>query len=395
MVSFPPARGASVTQPVGKNGEKAFHSYPWWSPRFWHGMPLGVWLPMVARHGGRVAPRKWGLLATISAAAAFNSIAEPLSEARFRRQLRRPVATDPPLFIIGHWRSGTTLLHELLMLDDRFCCPNTYQCFAPGHFLLTEGVVTSAIAWMMPAKRPMDDVVAGWDRPQEDEFALVNMGVPSPYERMAFPMTSPDDPVALDLASLPPESREQWCRSLRRFLTRLAVRDPRRPVLKSPPHTARIGVLADMFPEARFLHVVRDPFVVFPSTMRLWRSLHAVQGMQIDDGHALEHYVFTAFEQMYAAFERDRRRVDDGRLHEVRYEDLVRDPVGQLADAYQQLDLGGFERVRPALTRQAGSMRRYRTNTYRLDPRIAREISGRWRPFLERYGYSAQPDGEA
>ena len=297
---MPPA--ATADQPR----DRAFHPYPWWSPRFWHGMPLGVWLPLVAEHRARASLSKWGLMATVSLAAGFNSLGGVLSEARFRGRLRHRPDTPAPLFIIGHWRSGTTLLHELAMLDDRFCCPNTYQCLAPGHFLLTEDTLTSALSWIMPAKRPMDDVAAGFDRPQEDEFALMNMGAPSPYRRMAFPLTSRDAPESLDLTLLPAAERERWQGCLRRFLDMLALRDPRRPVLKSPPHTARVGVLAGMFPEARFLHVVRDPFVVVPSTLRLWRSLHEVQGLQVDRGEALERYVFAAFAEMYDAFERDR-----------------------------------------------------------------------------------------
>jgi omega-hydroxy-beta-dihydromenaquinone-9 sulfotransferase len=374
-------------------GQEAFHAYPWWSPRFWHGMPMSVWFSLVAEHGGRIWPSKLGLAASISAAAVFNSLAEPFSEARFRRRIRQPPQTAPPLFILGHWRSGTTFLHELLMLDDRFCCPSTYQCFAPGHFLLTEGFMTWSLAWMVPAKRPMDNVAAGWSRPQEDEFALANMGAPSPYRRMAFPATSPAEPVALDLTRLPAEDLDRWRATLRRFLTRLAVRDPRRPVLKSPPHTARIGVLAEMFPEARFLHVVRDPFVVFPSTVRLWRSLDEVQGLQVDGGEALEHYVFACFDEMYAAFERDRQALPPGRLLELRYEDLVADPVGRLAEAYDRLGLEDFAAVRPALEAavDAPQQKKYRTNTYRHDPRLVAEIARRWQPFIDRYGY-AVPD---
>jgi hypothetical protein len=368
--------------------ESRVRGYPWWSPRFWHGMPLGVWLQMVNEHRWNIALHKWGQVATVTAASAFNSLGEVFSEARYRRQLRSPPKTPPPLFIIGHWRSGTTLLHELLMLDPAFCCPNTWQCYVPGHFLLTEGAVSDVVAWMLPKKRPMDDMVAGWDRPQEDEFALVNMGAPSPYRRMAFPKTSPAVPVALDVTELDPEALARWKRAMRAFLARLAVRDQRRPVLKSPPHTARTAVLAEMFPGAKFLHVVRDPFVVFPSTRWLWKSLHEVQGMQVDDGSQADAYVFTTFEKMYAAFDRDRPRLPPDSLHELRYEDLVADPVGRLREAYERLDLGDFSRVEPALEAQVRSMKSYRTNDYRLDPALVEEISRRWRPFMDRYGYA-------
>ena len=385
-----PSSPTAAGKPPGAEG---FHAYPWWSPRFWHGMPLGVWLRLVAEQRARFSFSRLGLVGTISAAAAFNSLAEPFSEARYRRRLREAPATPPPLFIVGHWRSGTTLLHELLMLDDRFCCPSTYQCFAPGHFLLTEDVLTRMLAWMMPAKRPMDNVAAGWSRPQEDEFALANMGAPSPYRRMAFPATSPATPAALDIGKLPAADQARWQRALRQFLARLAVRDSRRPVLKSPPHTARLGVLSRMFPGARFLHIVRDPFVVFPSTVRLWRSLDEVQGLQAGLAADLEEYVFACFEEMYAAFERDRTGLPATSLHEVRYEALVADPVGCLAEAYRALELDDFAAVRPALESHVASMKRYRTNTYRHEPRLVAEIARRWRPFIERYGYDVPAAG--
>ena len=380
----PPASPASE-RPAVPGGDD-FHAYPWWAPRFWHGMPLGIWLPLFAEAGFRASPSRWGLVATISAAAAFNSLMEPIARLAFRRRIASPPPTAPPLFIVGHWRSGTTLLHELLMLDRHFCCPTTLQCFSPGHFLLTERFLAPTIGWMMPKQRPMDNMAAGLDRPQEDEFALVNLGAPSPYRRMAFPTTSSRHPQALDVSRLAPAELARWKATVRRFMAMLAVRDPRRPVLKSPPHTARMAVLRGLFPGARFLHIVRDPFVVFPSTVRLWRSMNATQALQVDAGEDLDTYVHEAFEEMYSAFERDRRELGPGELHELRYEDLVADPEGRLAEAYRALDLGDFEQVRGAV--RAAARKDYRTNTYRHDPAVVAEVARRWKPFLDRYGYA-------
>ena len=387
-VSASPPAEPSPTAAAPPRGDKESRPWPWWAPRLWHGMTLGEWTSLAGEHRWRASPSRWGLVATITAASGFNSLAARLCAAAYRRELRSPPETPPPLFIIGHWRSGTTLLHELMMLDGRFCCPNYYQCFSPNHFLLTERVLTPALSWILPAKRPMDDMASAFDKPQEDEFALMNMGAPSPYRRMAFPVTSSPHPVALDLTTLPAADLDRWRDTLRRFLAMLAVADPRRPVLKSPPHTARVGVLAEMFPQARFLHVVRDPFAVFGSTMKLWRSLDAGQGLQVDRGERLEQYVFECFEQMYAAFERDRATLAPGRLHEVRYEELVADPVGQIERAYDTLALGDFSSMREALAKEAASRQSYRASTYKHDPRIVAEICRRWRPFIDRYGYT-------
>ena len=92
--------------------------------------------------------------------------------------------------MIGHWRSGTTLLHELLVRDPRHTYPDTYACFAPNHFLVSGWWMKPCLKVLLPSQRPIDNMPAGWDHPQEDEFALCNMGVPSPYLTIIFPEPS-------------------------------------------------------------------------------------------------------------------------------------------------------------------------------------------------------------
>ena len=196
----------------------------------------------------------------------------------------------------------------------------------------------------MPAKRPMDNMEVGFDRPQEDEFALCNLGLPSPYLKWAFPNTDTSD-NALDLADLPDAERRKWVTGFRRFLRRLAFRDPRRTVLKSPTHTARVGALAAAFPGAQFVHIVRDPRAVFPSTVHTWRQMWSSVAFQEPTFDGIEEYVLSSFERMYRAFERDRPTLSAGQLHEVKYEDLIRDPVGELEKIYIRLGLEGFARA--------------------------------------------------
>ena len=87
------------------------------------------------------------------------------------------------------------------------------------------------------------------------------------------------------------------------FLKCVTLRSPKRIVLKSPLHTSRVRTLLSMFPNAKFVHIVRDPYVIFPSTVSLWKRLYRDQGFQMPTYNGLDEYVFKAFSRMYDAFE--------------------------------------------------------------------------------------------
>jgi hypothetical protein len=374
--------------PAARDPQK-LNNYPFWTPRFWHGMTIGTWWKLLVRHRFRVAPLRWGLVCTVTPVTIGNSLVGAVQRLLFDREVDRLKLAEPPLFILGHWRSGTTHLHELLVLDDRHIFPTTYECFCPHHALLTAGIVGRWLKWLLPAKRPMDNMLAGWDRPQEDEFALCSLGLPSPYLMWAFPNDPPQDQEYLDFQGVPPADVQRWTAGLEWFLRRVSYRAPfKRIVLKSPTHTGRLRVLAEAFPDAKFIHLVRDPYALFPSTVRLWKSLDKYQGLQIPTHAGLDEYVLGTLERMYAQHWADREHVDPARIVDLPYEDLVRDPLGQLQSIYERLELGDFERVRPKVEAYLGSVKDYQRNTHELEPEIRAQIAQRWAPYFERYGYA-------
>jgi hypothetical protein len=323
----------------------------------------------------------------ISLVSMINSVLWAIQVMLLGRRIAKTRIEEDPIFVIGHWRSGTTLLHELLVLDARHTYPDTYDCFAPNHFLISGWFARPTLSLLMPKRRPMDNMEAGWDRPQEDEFALCCLGVPSPYLTLAFPNHPPQYQEYLDLESVSPQGRKRWKRGLRWFLKSLTIRTPKRIVLKSPPHTSRVKILLEMFPRARFIHIVRNPYVLFPSTMNLWKRLYRDEGLQVPKFEGLEEHVFQTFERMYEVFERDEALIPPGQLCEVRYEDLVANPVERMRTVYENLDLGNFEAVRPAIEAYFADKADYQTNRYELAPELRAEVTRRWGFFLDRYGY--------
>ena len=389
--------GPTNRQPKRPTPATKINAIPFWTPRFWHGMRLGHWLRLVARNRFRIHPARLPRAVFITFAAAVNSAMAFLQRLFYGHRIAKTEIKQAPVFIIGHWRTGTTYLHELMVRDDRFAFPTTYECFAPGHFLITEWILPRLLSFLLPLPptRPMDNMAVGFERPQEDEVALCVMGGPSLLLRTAFPNDPPPYMELLNMDEADEQLRSRWKHALRQFLKSLTLRKQKRLVLKSPSHTGRIRILSEMFPDARFIHLVRDPDSIFPSARRLWSALDEMQGLQLPRHESLDDYVFGAFERMYRGFDRQRESIDPTRICEVRYEDLVRDPISQVRTIYEKLDLGDFEHVREKLEEYVGCLRDYRPNEYEVEPETKEEIRRRWAGYIERYGYAKKraPEG--
>ena len=360
-----------------------------WSPRFWEGSDFFAWLRLMWVNRGAVEPRFWYIAAICSGMSWLNTILRWRQEGLYGSRIDAYRAKHPPLFVIGHWRTGTTLLHELLILDERFTSPSTIQCFMPCHFLLSADFYKKYLWFFVPDRRPMDNMAAGWDRPQEDEFALCLLGEPSTYTDVAFPNRPAINPGALDLSGLTERERTQWKRTLKRFVAALGVHDPRRLVLKSPPHTARIKTLLELYPDAKFVHIKRDPYVLFASTVNLWTSMAKKHGFQMPRNPAqIEEKVFQEFRTIYERLFETVPAIPAGQYAEIRYEDLVKDLVGGVDDIYAKLNLGEFDAVRPHIEEYAARSKGYETNKYTLTLEMREKITERWGDLIAKLGYA-------
>ena len=363
-----------------------------WAPRIWEGCSFFAWLRLLVRNRFAVNWRYSYIAVIVTLVSFLHSVLKMVQSLVYGRRIRRTEIREDPIFIIGHWRTGTTYLHELLVRDSHHTYPNYYECMEPNHFLLTEWFITRWLRFLMPSRRPMDNMAIGWDRPQEDEFALCMMGQPSPYLTIGFPNRPQQYPEYLDLEGISARAVAQWKQALLDFLKRLTFKNPRRLVLKSPPHTCRIKVLLEMFPNAKFVHIVRDPYVLFPSTIHLWKSLYQTHGLQVPKFAGLEEFVFATFTRMYDKLEETRHLIPAGNFHEVRYEELTRDPVGQMRALYEHLDLGRFEDYLPALRVYLENTKNYETNRYELTPELKSKITRKWGKVIRHFGYAIEPD---
>ena len=364
------------------------NKFPALSPRIWHGMRLGDFLRLLGKNRFLVHPLRWPMTAILLPVTGINSVLSGIQEWRYGQAIRETQIVQPPLFVIGHWRTGTTHLHRLLACDDRFAFPTLVECVTANHFVLTASLLTGLIKNLLPKRRQMDNMGWGAAFPSEDELALVAMGGPSTYFRLAFPNRAAPHLNWLGMDDVDEAEVRRFTSNHTRFLKTLTYRKQKRLLLKSPTHTGRVELLAKMFPGARFVHITRNPFDIFPSMRRTWASFDSSQGFQRPHGRNLDEFIFEALTKMYRGFERQRQQIDPGHLCDVRYDELVRDPVGQIEMIYEKLDLADFEVARPALDTYLAAHRDYRPSEHTLDPQIKAQIERRWSGYLKTYGYT-------
>jgi len=321
-----------------------------------------------------------------------NSFFSLLETLIFSRKVNR-TKLEPPVFIIGHWRSGTTLLHNLMSMDKQFIYPNMGAMLFPTHFLLTEPVLKHVVKHLLPKQRPMDNMPVTWDLPQEDETSILLLHLMSPYLAIGFS----DQPEVYEryyeLDRLTAKEASIWKKTFLYFLKKLTYKsgENKRVLLKSPTHTFRVPFLLKMFPDAQFVYIYRDPYKVYNSTLHLRRTMFGDNGFAPLDLEKLEEDMSNIYVNHLDVYERDRQTVPEGQLHEVRFEDLEEDPVGELRKVYDHLNLSGFDDLEKNMQPYLKDQKSYKKNKYEMDADQEKKIYERWQKAFEMFGYDRLP----
>ena len=252
-------------------------------------------------------------------------------ELNWRTQLeRKPPGGLPadPLFILGLWRSGTTVLHELVNACGGWVTPQTWQCFNPSTCFLT-GPPAHAVA----AKRPMDRGLIATQGPQEDEFALLLLGEQSMYRGLIDPRRLLECGNAAWSSDARADSGgfERW----QSFVAGLAGSGGARLLLKSPGHSFRLATLRKLFPEARFVWIGRHPGEVLASNIRMWSAMMRVYGLWDCADEVLHEFLRAAMRACAGVLERCIAEMSREQMLWVDFEALQTDPERVLRQILQ------------------------------------------------------------
>jgi omega-hydroxy-beta-dihydromenaquinone-9 sulfotransferase len=357
------------------------------APGQFAGIAVGDWLTLL-RDNRFDIDRPYLLRAALSTLNSFGNSALRCYENGVYGPRVRKAEVRSPVFVLGHWRSGTTHLHNLFTVDSRLAYPNLYQVVFPHTFLSTEAIGSRLLALLVPKRRLGDNVAQHLGMAAEDEFALCAATLRSPYLSSSFPRREEHYDRYLTFRGVPDGEIAEWKAGLKYFLQKLAWKHRRPIVLKSPTHTCRIRLLLELFPDARFIHVHRNPYVVFLSNRRRHDAASEYSRLQRLVGAKDEMFI-RRYREMYDLFFAERPLIPADQYHEVAFEDLEQDPVGQLREIYERLGLPDFREIETPLQQRVASLSGYRRNEYpELPTALRSEIGSAWRRCFEEWGYA-------
>ena len=291
-----------------------------------------------------------------------------------------------PVFIVGHFRSGTTYVHDALNGLDALVAPRMIDCLYPYLNKYFKFILAPILKKALPETRLMDKMKVAWDAPQEEEFALSLMTLDTSVSFLYAPKSNSKN---LNSSVLLGDDRvkSKWLKTHLKFARKLqSMNKGKTLVFKSPSNTSRIKELLEIYPDAKFIHIVRNPIDVIPSTLNLYKKLLPEFSLQDESQIDLDEFVFSFYEQMMSKYLRTKGELNSTQLFELKYEEFVEQPIENLEKAFQQLNI-------PidvySLTPFFASRKSFSRNKFEMEKGLKASITSRCIEVFENYNYSS------
>ncbi|MDT8344922.1 MAG: sulfotransferase [Thermohalobaculum sp.] len=343
-------------------------------------------LGRVFADGGR--PDRWGTAAAIWGAALGRLPATLLERALIASRLPRVEDMAPPVFILGHWRSGTTHLYNLMSLEGWGYVPPVAVGLPHDMFGLAR-LLRPILERQLPPTRYIDNIPVTPTSPQEDEIAIANMSPLSFYHGIYFPRAFDrliDRGLFFDGCTR--AEIDAWAGRFTWFMRKLALDQGKPLLIKNPVYTARPAMLRRLFPGAKFIHIHRNPHEVFLSMRNFYKQLLGVMALQdIPAGLDIDATILRVYDRMMRAFVTETEGWTAPDFIELPYARLDADPMGALADIYGTLKLPGFGQIEPRARGYLAGIEGYAKNSFRADDATVEKVEAALGPWFARWGY--------
>lgn len=311
------------------------------------------------------------------------------------RQIKNHKLDRPPLFILGHWRSGTSFLQTLLSRDPARGFLHKYASVFPESFLSSESVIKPVVRKItdtFETKQNISKISVSWEWETPGELDIAMATLFSPYSLHwghVFPADKFDHYMEkyAYFNTATEEEEKRWKETCRYLINKASIKNRKKQlIIKSPANTGRIEQLLDLYPNAKFVYIHRNPFDVFYSNLKMWNViLDNLSFQQISRKQIIEHILRT-YRKLLSSYLEQRSSIPRENLIELKYETFVEDPIVGLDRVYNTLSLGGFDDALPAF-QQFLSNQEKKSSSYQYEPEIVSRIEKEWQFSLREWPY--------
>jgi hypothetical protein len=243
-----------------------------------------------------------------------------------------------PVFVIGLPRSGTTLLFNLLAQDDSHRSPLYWEIM---HLMPVvknnkdrekrrkktnrELIIAKTL---IPKLRAMHTIRA--ETPEEcEQIATMNV-------RSFVYMCMAEVPEYIDyLKECSFDSVFDWHK---KFFQALELSGkPKRWLLKDPSHIGHLPEILKTYPNAKFIHIHRDPTESVGSFCSLTKNVRSAFSRKIDT-HVIGQTVIDFWNHNLEKGMSDRKSLSDNQIVDIQYDEFINNPIEVIKHTYSQLN---------------------------------------------------------
>lgn len=314
---------------------------------------------------------------------------KPIQDRRYNKRLKDREINMEPVFILGHWRSGTTFVHNVLAHDKHFGYTTTYQTVFPHLMMWGQPFFKKTMAWLMPDKRPTDNMELNVDLPQEEEFALSNMMPCSYYNFWFLPKNMQEYGDRFLLMQTATSEEHRIFKETFMKLIKISLWNTKGSqfLSKNPPHTGKVKEILEMFPNAKFIYLMRNPYTVFESTRSFFTNTIIPLQLQKITTEEMETNILEIYKRLYHKYEEDKKIIPEGNLIEIKFEDFETNALELTEKIYKTLSLSGFAEAKDDIARYLDKKKGYKKNTYKYESRTIELVEKHWNFALKQWGY--------
>lgn len=320
-----------------------------------------------------------------------------LQDLIYKKQIKKvDLSSDDktPIFILGHYRSGTTHLHYLMAKDPNLGHLNNFQGFLITISLLGRNWLDRILAPLVPNKRPMDNMKMNMFAPQEEDLPVSNLTAHNGMHSYFFPKNPSYFQKYTLMRGVNEQEKKEWQKAYDKVLRIVSVgNENKRLVIKNPLNTGRLRELKELYPNAKFIYIHRNPYEVYRSTRKLYKKTIGTQFLQEMDEAGIQDMIFNNYKGMMQQYLEQRDLLGAEQLIEVSFQELIADGEGTISKIYKQLNLLGWETAQSEVRAYLESVKNYKRNKFQgLPAEISTRIQKDWKFAFEAWGYPLEAE---